>query len=110
MERVLSSNKGGLDEKIIYEFVITKECRRRVMSLYLDNKEIECGSDTNIAKCDGYGKGLIALERSYVRVAIERQIVEETLGELSDGCVVCFIDSVDEPDIDWQHEREQCAR
>ena len=40
--------------------------------MYLDNKEIEYGSDTNIAKCDGYGEGLIALERSYVRVATER--------------------------------------
>jgi hypothetical protein len=39
--------------------------------LYLDNKEIEYGSNTNIAKCDGYSKGLTALERSYVRVAIE---------------------------------------
>jgi hypothetical protein len=72
VERVLSSRKGGLDKKIIYEFVIIKEYRRRVMSLYLDNKEIECRSDTNIAKYDRYSKGLIALERSYVRVAIER--------------------------------------
>jgi superfamily II DNA helicase RecQ len=72
VERVLSSYKGGLDEKIIYEFITIKECRRRVMSLYLDNKEIEYGSDTNIAKCDGCGEGLTALERSYVRVATER--------------------------------------
>jgi hypothetical protein len=100
VERVLSSRKGGLDEKIIYEFIITKECRRRVMSLYLDNKEIEYGSDTNIAKCDRYSKGLTALERSYVRVAIERQLVEETLDELSDGCIVCFVESIDEPEID----------
>ena len=68
--------------------------------MYLDNKEIEYGSDTNIAKCDGYGEGLIALERSYVRVATERQIVEETLDKLSDGCVVCFVESIDKPDID----------
>jgi hypothetical protein len=66
VERILSSDKGGLDEKMIYEFVIAKECRRRVMSLYLDNKEIECRSDTNIAKCDRCGKGLTALKRSYV--------------------------------------------
>jgi superfamily II DNA helicase RecQ len=72
VERVLSSHKGELDKKIIYEFVTTKECRRQVISLYLNNKEIEYGSDTNIVKCDGCGEGLIALERSYVRVAIER--------------------------------------
>jgi hypothetical protein len=40
--------------------------------LYLDNKEIEYGSDTNIVKYDGCGKELIALERSYIRIAIER--------------------------------------
>jgi hypothetical protein len=100
VERVLSSDKRGLDKKMICEFVITKECRRRVISLYLDNKEIECRSDTNIAKCDGCGEGLTALERSYVRAATERQIVEETLDELSDSYVVCFVESADEPDID----------
>jgi hypothetical protein len=78
--------------------------------LYLDNKEIECGSDTNMAKCDGCGEGLTALERSYVRAATERQLVEETLDELSDGCVACFVESADEPSIDWQHEKEQCPQ
>jgi hypothetical protein len=100
VERVLSSHKGGLDKKMICEFVIIKECRRRVMSLYLDNKEIEYRGDTNMAKCDGCGEGLIALERNYVRAAIERQLVEETLDELSDGCIVYFVESADEPEID----------
>jgi hypothetical protein len=100
VERVLSSRKGGLDKKMIYEFVITKECRRRVTSLYLNNKEIECGSDTNIAKYDRCSKGLIALERSYVQAAIERQLVEETLDELSDSYMICFVESIDEPEID----------
>jgi superfamily II DNA helicase RecQ len=110
VERVLSSHKGGLDEKMICEFVTTKECRRRVMSLYLDNKEVECGSDTNMAKCDGCGEGLTALERSYVRAARERQLVEETLDELSDSCVLCFVECADKPDVDWQHEKEQCPQ
>jgi hypothetical protein len=95
---------------MICEFVITKECRRRVMSLYLDNKEIECRSDTNIARYDGCSKGLTALERSYVRAATERQLVKETLDELSDGCIVCFVESADKPEIDWQHERERCPK
>jgi hypothetical protein len=100
VERVLSSHKGGLNKKMICEFVTIKECRRRVMSLYLDNKEVEYGSDTNIAKCDGCSKGLIALERSYIRAARERQLVEETLDKLSDSCVLCFVECVDKPDID----------
>jgi superfamily II DNA helicase RecQ len=72
VERVLSSYKGGLDKKIIYKFITIKECRRQVMSLYLNNKEIECGSNTDIVKYDRYSEGLIALKRSYVRVATER--------------------------------------
>jgi hypothetical protein len=110
VERVLSSYKGGLDEKMIYEFIMTKEYRRRVMSLYLNNKEIECRSDTDIAKYDRCSEGLTALERSYVRVATEHQLVEETLDKLSDGCMVCFVESIDEPDTDWQHEKEQCLQ
>jgi hypothetical protein len=85
---------------MIYEFIIIKEYRRRVMSLYLDNKAIEYRSNTNIAKYDRYSKGLTALKRSYVRRAIERQIVEEMLDKLLDGCMVCFIESADKPDID----------
>jgi hypothetical protein len=57
---------------MICEFIIIKEYRRRIISLYLDNKEIECRSDTNIAKYDGYSEGLTALERSYVRIVTER--------------------------------------
>jgi hypothetical protein len=101
VERVLSSHKGGLNKKMICEFVITKEYRRRVMSLYLDNKEVECGSDTNMAKYDGCSEGLTALERSYVRAVRERQLIEETLDELSDSCVLCFVECADKPDVDW---------
>jgi hypothetical protein len=70
------------------------------MSLYLDNKEVECGSDTNIAKYDRCSKGLTALERSYVRAVRERQLIEETLDELSDSYVLCFVECADKPDVD----------
>jgi hypothetical protein len=69
---------------------------RRVMGLYLDNKEIECGNDASLARCDRCGEGVTALERDYARAARERQIVEETLDEVTDGCVFCFIESTDD--------------
>lgn len=109
-ERVLASGKGGLDEKMICEFVTTRDCRRRVMSLYLDNREMECSNDASMARCDWCGERLTVLERSYVRAARERQLVEETLDEISDGCVVCFTKSADDPNISWRHEKQACRR
>jgi hypothetical protein len=44
------------------EFVTTRECRRQVMSKYLDGKTIECGAG-DMAQCNRCGEGLEALER-----------------------------------------------
>jgi hypothetical protein len=33
-----------LDKEIIAEFVTTRECRRQVISRYLDGKIVECGA------------------------------------------------------------------
>jgi hypothetical protein len=72
-ERQPAGGKGrGVDESIIRDFITTRSYRRRVIGLYLDNKEIECGSDTSLARCDRCGKGVTALERDYVRAARER--------------------------------------
>jgi hypothetical protein len=54
------------------EFVATKGCKRRVMGLYLDNKETEYTDEASIAKCDGCGEGTTAIERVYTKRATER--------------------------------------
>jgi hypothetical protein len=55
------------------QFITTKECRRGVMSSYLDGQKIECaGGDDEMAKCDRCGEGLTALERRYRQGAQER--------------------------------------
>jgi hypothetical protein len=85
---------GGVNESIMRDFITTRGCRRRVVGLYRDNKVIECGNDASLARCDRCGKGVTALERDYARVARERQIVEETLDEVADGCVFCHPQSI----------------
>jgi superfamily II DNA helicase RecQ len=99
-----------VDESIMRDFITARNCRRRVMGLYLDNKEIECGNDASLARCDRCGEGVTALERDYVRAARERQIVEETLDEVADGCVFCFVESTDDRRVDWTHKPEECER
>ena len=53
------------------EFVITRKCRRQVISKYLDGEIIECGA-RDMAQCDRYGEGLEALERLHKKNSTER--------------------------------------
>jgi hypothetical protein len=99
-ERQSISGKGGsVNESIIRDFVTTRGYRRRVIGLYLDNKEIEYRDDTSLARCDRYSEGVTALERDYTRAARERQMVEETLDEVADDCVFCFVEATDNTSV-----------
>ncbi|THW27512.1 hypothetical protein D6D22_10755 [Aureobasidium pullulans] len=80
----------GLDEEIMAEFVTTRECRRQVMSRYLDGKIVECGAG-DVAQCDRCGEGLGALERLHEKNGKERETVEKTLDDLTDGCASCWM-------------------
>ena len=86
------SKMRGVDDSTMGQFVTTKGCRRELMSSYLDGKAIKCGDgDAEMAKCDRCGEGLSALERTYRRAATERQMVEEQLDRLVDGCTSCWV-------------------
>lgn len=86
----LSRRIRGVDEFKIIEFVTTRGCRRAVISMYLNGKVIECGED-RMARCDGCGEGLTALERTFKKAVRDRQVVEETLDELADNCASCWM-------------------
>lgn len=106
--RLAGGAAGGVDEGVIGEFIATKGCRRRVMSLYFDDKLVECGDEASMAKCDRCGEGLTAVERHYAQAASERQAVEETLDEVAGGCVWCFVDGAG---AEWTtHQPEECEK
>jgi hypothetical protein len=84
----------------MYEFVMTVGCRRRVIGLYLDNKETGYSNEASIANCDRYSEGTTAIERIHIKRAIERQMVEETLNEVAGSCIFCYVDSTEEAGID----------
>jgi superfamily II DNA helicase RecQ len=109
-ERQLASGKAAVDESIMCEFVTTVGCRRRVIGLYLDNKETGCSDEASVANCDRCGEGTTAIERVHTKRATERQTVEETLDEVAGGCVFCFVDSTEEACIDWSHSPEDCEK
>lgn len=104
----------GLDEEIMAEFVTTRECRRQVMSRYLDGKIVECGAG-DMAQCDRCGEGLEALERLHEKNGKERETVEKTLDDLTDGCASCWMLAVTQNrghegnnDL-WTHSAQDCT-
>ena len=109
-----SGRLQGLDNDIMAEFVTSShECRRAIMSRYLDGRSIECGSG-DMAQCDRCGEGLTALERLHEKAGIERQLVERTLSDLADGCASCWMWALvqkrgDEDSNDkWTHASKDC--
>ncbi|KAK5162702.1 uncharacterized protein LTR77_011237 [Saxophila tyrrhenica] len=54
----LSRGVGGIDQQVMDEFITTRECRRLIMSRYLDGQEIHCESEGGMARCDRCGGGL----------------------------------------------------
>jgi hypothetical protein len=75
-------------------------CRRRVIGLYLDNKETGCSDEVSVANYDRCSEGTTAIERVYTKRATERQMVKETLDEVAGSYVFCYVDSTEEAGID----------
>jgi superfamily II DNA or RNA helicase len=114
VERMRQSGRlQGLDDEIMGEFVTTRECRRAVMSRYLDGPGTDCGAG-DMAQCDRCGEGLAALERLHEKAGKERRSVEKTLDDLADGCTACWVwaqqqnrGNDDNNDI-WAHSSKDC--
>jgi hypothetical protein len=72
VERQLASSKVAVDKSIMYEFVTMVGYRRRVIGLYLDNKETGCSDKASVANCDRCSEGTTAIERVHTKRATER--------------------------------------
>jgi len=84
------------------------------MSRYLDGKIVECGAG-DMAQCDRCGEGLEALERLHEKNGKERETVEKTLDDLTDGCASCWMLAVTQNrghegnnDL-WTHSGQDCT-
>ena len=84
------------------------------MSRYLDGKIVECGAG-DVAQCDRCGEGLGALERLHEKNGKERETVEKTLDDLTDGCASCWMLAVTQNrghegnnDL-WTHSAQDCT-
>ena len=102
------------DEEAMVEYLCTKGCRRRVLSRYMDGKEV-CCEDEGMAGCDRCGEGEIDVQR-WERVRSEdRKVIEEVMDDLADGCVACWLADAEarrvgsgEEEVEWRHWRCEC--
>lgn len=90
----------SIDEMAMKVFIETKECRRLVMSGYLDEEGKTC-ADVEGRPCDHCGEGIADWTATQVRRAEEAQRVEQGLDEAQRQCGFCLVtlgtDAADHP-------------
>jgi superfamily II DNA or RNA helicase len=80
----------SIDEMAMKVFLETKECRRLVMSGYLDEEGKTC-ADVEGRPCDHCGEGIADWTATQVRRAEEVQRVEQGLDEAQRHCGFCLV-------------------
>jgi hypothetical protein len=90
VEAKLRKNSGSVDVCAMGLFLQTSECRRGVMSGYLDGRMVKC-SDIDSAGCDRCGEGLVEWQESHSRAAREWEQVRGVMDELADTCPICWV-------------------
>jgi superfamily II DNA or RNA helicase len=80
----------SIDEMAMKVFIETKECRRLVMSGYLDEEGRTC-ADVEGRPCDHCGEGVADWTATQVRRAEEVQRVEQGLDEAQRQCGFCLV-------------------
>jgi superfamily II DNA helicase RecQ len=101
-----------LDQSAMAQFVTTRQCRRYMMSEYLDGPElaIVCEDLAGCARCDCCGEGVVEVQASARQYAAERERVQGILDDLVGHCVSCWAQLDDEEQSWREHGLGQCGR
>jgi hypothetical protein len=95
-ELKLQHNRGELafEHEVMLRYIISTGCRRRVLSTYLDGDDLarSCTDDPEWARCDRCGEGALAIRERTRAEEGERQLLEQSLREMTIGCVWCWLD------------------
>lgn len=90
MEAKLAKRGSSVDVCAMGLFLQTSECRRGVMSGYLNGRTVRCGN-VNSAGCNQCGEGLAEWRESHLRAAREWERVRGVMDELADTCPICWV-------------------
>jgi hypothetical protein len=97
------------DEKAMLDFVITDDCRRLVLGNYFDRKPAQDCISGDMERCDRCRSGVSDWARSEKEMSQEREIVEDALDQITNGCPVCWVTSALGSGLAWLHDGKTCA-
>ena len=100
-------DESKIDERAMMEFIKTRDCRRGVMSEYLDGERIEC-KDINGAMCDRCGERQTEWQKWNSNKELEWERVRRALDEMKEGCAACWI--VDGEEDGHMHSGLECRK
>lgn len=97
------------DEKAMLDFVNTDDCRRLVLGRYFDKKPAQDCVSGEMERCDRCCSGVSDWARSEKEASHEREIVEDALDQMANGCPVCWVTSALGSGRGWLHDGKTCS-
>jgi len=99
-----------VDKSAMAAFIMSQQCRRGVMSEYLDgfDRRVSCEDLVDGACCDRCGEGLSELQSRARQAVREWAVVKRSLDDMVEGCGLCWVYAQAEEDS--SHLSEQCVR
>lgn len=97
------------DEKAMLDFVNTDDCRRLVLGGYFDRKPAQDCISGEMERCDRCRSGVSDWARSEKEMSQEREIVEDALDQITNGCPVCWVTSALGSGLAWLHDGKTCT-
>lgn len=93
VEQQLSSGQLSIDATAVASMIVSRECRRLVMSEYLDGvgRGRRCTDLDDGARCDRCGEGLTVVMRQKQEMARAWRQMERCLDEMTTGCALCWV-------------------
>ncbi|KAG6157487.1 hypothetical protein E4U50_007512 [Claviceps purpurea] len=112
--RQTKRQEWSLDEKEMFTFVNTVQCRRLVLGKYFDGDPAQDCISGDMVRCDRCRIGVSDWERSQQIKSGERSMVEDALDQIAIGCPVCWVTSAlrvrNGSDHGWMHDGRACTR
>ncbi|KAG6043435.1 hypothetical protein E4U33_001709 [Claviceps sp. LM78 group G4] len=112
--REMKRQEWSIDEKEMFTFVNTVQCRRLVLGKYFDGGPAQDCISGDMARCDRCHIGVSDWERSQQIKSGERFMVEDALDQIANGCPVCWVTSAlgigSVSDRGWVHDGRACTR
>jgi superfamily II DNA helicase RecQ len=108
-KRTAMRREWSPDEKAILDFVNTDDCRRLVLGRYFDRKPAQDCVSGEMERYDRCCSGVSDWARSEKETSNEREIVEDTLDQMANGCPVCWVTSALGSGHTWLHNGKTCS-